>query len=678
MSTPVTETGASAWDNIEVVGFESDRTVQKGNTVQISAVWEDNGNKDATITLGLDTDTNPYNPITGSAFYSGSAGGAANGQITKTLDTSIWSTGSYYVYAKISNGTRTRYYYARGKLTISTQPDTTPPGNITNFTATAGDARVDLSWKKPSDSDLSGILIVRRAGAQPSSGPINAVSYAVGNSLGGGTVIYASNGTSHADTGLTNGTTYYYKAYAFDTSKNYASGVSANATPQQPTPTAPSNLTATPVSGTQINLSWSDNSNNESGFKIERSPDGNSWSEITTVGANVMAFSDTNLATCTAYHYRARAYNNVGNSDYSNSAETTTWCADLVIESTTVTPSAGYPGTAATVTLTIKNIGSLAANNFHLAAWWGLLPNPSEYDCNEPNSLVVSGSITVPLAVGESRSLSYSITLPGSVGDHALYAFVDSRCEIKEQNEGWYNSKGRLVKVWTSDLAVTGMTITSTSGKPGDAVTITATVKNWGPLVVDDIPVHFFTDNDFCGGNGVHTGTISSLGVNQSVTISFSTKFRGVGTMTARALARDWRDWRYRYEPDYVDNWQAYGCLQYPPNNVGSVTYSVNLPPCSDGVLAWGDVALLGDGEFPPLYAPVVVSNLSNVTGVAASLVYEIVNSFRVFTRRAFQVLGARGGRSIASSCSSSESVGDVGCTPQSAPATCAPVAPLQ
>ena len=49
-------------------------------------------------------------------------------------------------------------------------------------------------------------------------------------------------------------------------------------------PVAPSNLTATAASRSQINLSWKDNSNNEQGFKIERSTDNVNFTQIATVG----------------------------------------------------------------------------------------------------------------------------------------------------------------------------------------------------------------------------------------------------------------------------------------------------------------------------------------------------------------------------------------------------------
>lgn len=96
-------------------------------------------------------------------------------------------------------------------------------------------------------------------------------------------------------------------------------------------PTAPSNLVATLASPTRIDLWWTDNSNDESGFKIERSLNGTSdWTHIATVGANVITYSDTGLVSDITY-YRVYAYNADGDSTYSNSACVTTLCQPIFL-----------------------------------------------------------------------------------------------------------------------------------------------------------------------------------------------------------------------------------------------------------------------------------------------------------------------------------------------------------
>ena len=87
----------------------------------------------------------------------------------------------------------------------------------------------------------------------------------------------------------------------------------------------PGDLTASPVSPTQIRLGWVDNSTDESGFKIERSPDGAAgWTQVYTTVTNVTAYTDTNLMGNTTYYYKVRAYHGDEDSEYTNIASATT------------------------------------------------------------------------------------------------------------------------------------------------------------------------------------------------------------------------------------------------------------------------------------------------------------------------------------------------------------------
>lgn len=89
-------------------------------------------------------------------------------------------------------------------------------------------------------------------------------------------------------------------------------------------PNAPSALTAAATSKSQINLSWSDNSTDESGFEVERSTDGQVYTQLTTVAAGVKTYASTGLTACKKYYFRVRAYNANGNSAYTSAATATT------------------------------------------------------------------------------------------------------------------------------------------------------------------------------------------------------------------------------------------------------------------------------------------------------------------------------------------------------------------
>ena len=90
-------------------------------------------------------------------------------------------------------------------------------------------------------------------------------------------------------------------------------------------PSAPTGLTATAVSGTQVNLEWTDTSSNEDAFLLERG-----GAQVASLAANSSTYGDTAVSPGTSYTYRVRASNSDGVSSYSNTA-------------TVTTPSAGGP-----------------------------------------------------------------------------------------------------------------------------------------------------------------------------------------------------------------------------------------------------------------------------------------------------------------------------------------------
>lgn len=112
-------------------------------------------------------------------------------------------------------------------------------------------------------------------------------------------------------------------------------------------PTPPSNLVATAFSASQIDLTWTDNSTNETGFKIERKTGAETYAVVATIDKDVSTYSDNNLTDNTTYTYRVYSYNSAGNSPtYSNEAIGTTLKIESLSTLTTTSISAITPYSA--------------------------------------------------------------------------------------------------------------------------------------------------------------------------------------------------------------------------------------------------------------------------------------------------------------------------------------------
>jgi chitodextrinase len=120
-----------------------------------------------------------------------------------------------------------------------------------------------------------------------------------------------------------------------------AIGGAATGTPR------PTGLTATAASSSAVNLRWTDNSSNERGFEIQRSPANRSaFRKIAEAPPNATTFGDTGLTPATAYKYRIRALKpTTGASSYSNTAFVTTLGGTPPPDSTKPSVPTGLAGT---------------------------------------------------------------------------------------------------------------------------------------------------------------------------------------------------------------------------------------------------------------------------------------------------------------------------------------------
>ncbi|KAA2243311.1 carbohydrate-binding protein [Chitinophaga agrisoli] len=117
---------------------------------------------------------------------------------------------------------------------------------------------------------------------------------------------------------------------------------------------APVNLGATVASKSQINLNWTDRTN-ETNFKIQRSTDSINWNDVATVAANTSTYQDKNLTPTTRYYYRVYATTAVGNSSFSNTVSAVTAAGTLVPVVTSATTATGTAGTAFQYNITATN-----------------------------------------------------------------------------------------------------------------------------------------------------------------------------------------------------------------------------------------------------------------------------------------------------------------------------------
>ena len=301
-----------------------------------------------------------------------SAGTTGNG-VTSFVDSGLaaWTTYTYRVSAYNYGGTSS----TAGPISASTGASTTTPtatptptptptststGAMVSrgaywvvpnapyvLTASASGNSVNLSWSSNSTND-SGFTVQRSTDGYNFTG--------VGTS-GPGV-------TSYSDYNLASGTTYTYRVYAFNPTGNSnfclptsvtTGGAASTPTPTpSPTPTstgtivsrgaywivpnAPFGISAVSA-GSYVSLTWHSNSDNDSGFYVERSTDGYNFSRIGSTGAGVVAYSDSSVSNGTTYIYRVEAFNPTGVSSYAGPISLTFGAGSAATPTPTPTPT---------------------------------------------------------------------------------------------------------------------------------------------------------------------------------------------------------------------------------------------------------------------------------------------------------------------------------------------------
>ncbi len=278
---------------------------------------------------------NAASNATGGYLIDSSLTGAAGSftQIASTTSTTISlvglnpSTTYYYEVFAVNSLGDSPPSSVVSATTLGTSPGAPPAP--TGLTATAASSsQIDLSWNAVSgatggyliDSSLTGVA-------------------------GSFTQIASTTSTTISQIGLNPSTTYYYEVFAVNSAGDSPPSNIVFATTlgtSSGTPPAPTGLTATAASSSQINLSWNTDSGATGGFLVYRSTNATSgFSEIGTTAAGVTTYSDIGLTANTTYYYEVFAVNSVGDSGASNiaSASTSTPPAPTGLTATAVSSS---------------------------------------------------------------------------------------------------------------------------------------------------------------------------------------------------------------------------------------------------------------------------------------------------------------------------------------------------
>ncbi len=157
-------------------------------------------------------------------------------------------------------------------------------------------ATVTISWKN-NTSNISSLKVQRKS-SEGSYIDIASLSH---------------HATSYTDQFVSSATSSYtYRIIAWESENNF--DISKEAVVSMGRPFAPSGLSMTVLSNNTIFLEWKDNSNNETGFKVERKTDSDDYIEIAVLSANKNSHIDYNLTLGHLYTYRVKAYNPYGDS----------------------------------------------------------------------------------------------------------------------------------------------------------------------------------------------------------------------------------------------------------------------------------------------------------------------------------------------------------------------------
>jgi fibronectin type 3 domain-containing protein len=161
-----------------------------------------------------------------------------------------------------------------------------------------------------------------------------------------------------------------------------------------------------------LSLTWVNNASNATGYGVERSSDGFSFSQIAQLASSATSYLDGSLAAGATYYYRTYAFNNAGSSGYSNVGVGQTQALGSAPTSpSNPTPANGATGVSTNLTLSWTSAGAQS---------YDVYINGAPYASN-----LTSPSVTIGPLVG-GATYSWSVVARNSVGStsEATWSFT--------------------------------------------------------------------------------------------------------------------------------------------------------------------------------------------------------------------------------------------------------------
>lgn len=312
-------------------------------------------------------------------------------------------------------------------LSINQNCDSLGTGILFGYILQDPDATSPHSGLPDSPSNLSALIIGNQVTLLWNDNANNEIGFKIERSIYSNATGFAEitstlpqNTISFNDTGLVPGILYYYRVRAFNSfgNSNYSNEIQAALYYIQ-VPNPPSNLRASAISPTQLRIEWDDNSNNELGFKIERSIDSSIFYQVGIANIDTTEFIDVDLKPETNYWYKVSAFNEKGNSNYSNIYYATTF------EKPT---NQSWPLLNSLSKYIVINDDDMVVTLFGQNLMHGAIVNVHDYPTTWKTNYVNSNQINIIIPKGTTPGLYYiSVKNPNGLESQRLILTVKVR-----------------------------------------------------------------------------------------------------------------------------------------------------------------------------------------------------------------------------------------------------------